>query len=165
MNDTPNTPAFDKAVRNSMIVHGTLLSGVLTFLGVILILVKTGRFAQQNNEDLHLLSYVAAGTGAMMAVLALVMPPKVDAMFRRKLTSGAAKSPLVTIDRCWFARTVISAALLEGAALFNVVVYQLAGRLLSLMVVGALVLLMAALFPTMDRARRWKNQQERLSLE
>jgi hypothetical protein len=54
---------------------------------------------------------------------------------------------------------LVAGALLEGGALFNLVAHMLERRPLSLAVSGVLILAMAFLFPSMDRASQWIARQ------
>ncbi len=65
------------------------------------------------------------------------------------------------LARAYLTRTIILAALLEGAAIFCGVAFMLEGRPLAVAAMGVLVLGMALMFPTSDRARRWIQRQGR----
>lgn len=157
-------PTVESAVKISMFIQGAMIASILLFLGVTLILraQNAGPVAQEPSNQ-RLISYIAAGYGLLTLVLTIALLPIFEANLRKKETRQATTDGLkLAIARALVTRNLLVTAFLEGAALFNVVAFLLEGRPLSLGVTGVLVLTMAFLFTTPDRAGRWIERQTRL---
>jgi len=59
-------------------------------------------------------------------------------------------------------KTIVSAALLEGASFFALVAHMIEGHMISLVVAGILLLGVLSLFPTTGRVEGWMEEQQRL---
>jgi hypothetical protein len=189
MSQAPDT-SIDQITRTTQIIMGALISGVTTFLLIVVFLVHfvgfgapggaaaaPGQAAGPNPaataQSIPLLTYLAAGMGAMLLPLSFILPGYVAA---QSLRSGAVRPPdgsssptknpaassgqAVNPAAAFQSSTIIGAALDEGGAFFAGVAYLIEQNPIAL---GVMIVLLAALvvrFPTRDRVERWIAQQE-----
>ncbi len=127
-------PANPKlTLRSIQIVHLALIIGVTLFM-VISFVNNANRLALLPDDETHMtLVYVACG----MAVLSVIVS---SALYNNLLGKIDTSSPLSQKLPQYFSASITRWALLEGAALFNVVVFLLSGSLLN---VGLAILLLA----------------------
>jgi len=119
--------------------------------------------APDSPNQFPVFAYLGAGLAGLMIVLRLIVPRilvqiGVRDAFREQLIENVSKEQFVPIYQT---SLIIASALLEGAALFNCIALIVQGQIWSLGIVGGLVLLMAAGFPTVDRVDAWTEEQLR----
>jgi hypothetical protein len=156
-------------VRQLQIVVAALATGPVVFAGIAL-------FAPVQPVQLPLLAWVAAAFALMAFVLRALVPKLIVARTRQKIARGTATLPgnrmgpstEEFIERTgdagylwltYMTRTIVAAALLEGAAFFNLVVYLLQRSWMSLAVATALVACVLMLMPTPQGVIRWIGDQ------
>lgn len=118
-----------------------LATGVVMFQAVVLFL--KGPPAMQFSVDP--LGMIAVFLAVMNAGLSFAAPMFLAAMQRK----SPATSPVEAAQRIQM-RTIVSCALLEGAAFLNLVVVLLQGSGLHLVVANGLLLLMMTRFPLLE---------------
>jgi hypothetical protein len=161
------TPEDHEAVaaqtRVLRIIIFSLLAGPLAFLTVVLM---------QPVEDPPLegkMTLMAAGFAAIQVVLAVVVPKVVGQMHRRAIVEGRPLGnnlPAPTSDAQGLlaglqVRRIISAALLESAAFFNIVAYQSERVPFTLAIVLLLLVGIAMLFPLRSFVEDWLDRELR----
>jgi hypothetical protein len=135
------------------------------------------------NYDLSILTLLALAFGAMTIFFRLIVPPLIvhqarKVLLRRLRDSGSEKvvknsDPLGAIDadivgqlfQILLTRTIIAAALLEGAIFFLLIATMAEHSLPALALAALLWLLLIAHFPTRDWTERWIENQQRLLRE
>ena len=158
MENTPYNPEVTKAVRSLMLLNGAFIMGVLLLLAVVLVLRK--QVAQQ--PEVPFVSYLAASLGPIMLMISLILAPFLDAQARKAAALQDDDQMEVQLARSLVSKNIMLVALLEAAAIANLIVFMLEDQLLCLAVGGAVLLAMAAHFPTMDRSTRWIERQKQL---
>ena len=148
----PDDAALAPTLLLCRIIAGAMTFGVVAFATVAIVL-RLGEPA----EAARLLSLIGAIGGF---VLVLVRQLIVGLLGGRaaSLKPGqpyGAFAPYVS-------RMIVGLAILEGAAFFNLVCYLIEGHWWSLAVVGVLLVLMLAAFPTRTRLRYWLADREQL---
>ena len=157
-------------VRVLQIIVAAVAFGPAAFLGYVLSTAPAGAAAAgAGNVSL---TYLACGAAVAAVIARLFVPPFIVRGFRRQIASGAwpppgqagasLAAPLSDAGKLaavYSVRTIVSVAILEGAAFFTVLAYLQERDPLAL---GAAVLLMsiiAAHFPTRTRVAEWVETQ------
>ncbi|MEY3172847.1 MAG: hypothetical protein RLZZ436_760 [Planctomycetota bacterium] len=139
----PNSGEFSaEALRNlqrSRVVSLAFISGVLLFGGVMLF-IQQGKLTDQ----LGLISIMGLVGAVVCVIVSWVMPPQIAPLF-------PAESPAQT----WFLQTLMGMAILEGAAISNLMAVMMEHCQYSLAAAGFLVVVMVLRFPTAARFRTW----------
>lgn len=152
-------------VRPSQIIAAALMSGVLVFV-IISVVVRGGELTAQ----IGMLTLLAAFFAVVMAVASTVAIPVIDGAARRKIPLEASNAEewmaaSRELAQAFQMRTILSFALLEGAAFFNLVVVLIDGSIPSLGIAAALLMLMATRFPTRLKFVSWLERQVRAAKE
>jgi len=173
MDDQQSDAIVDRQLRGAQIIALALLSGALTFLAIAL-LVPLGIAWPQDQEPV--LTWISLGVGAVLLVLALVVPDVIGRRQRRLLRSAPAQiagrhGPIILPPpgpardayagaASFLVRLLVRLALLEGGTFLALIVHLLERQWPSLVLAVLLMGLMAANFPTRDRLERWLNQRD-----
>lgn len=148
---TPVRPSTQDAVRLLQIITVALIAGVLTFGTVVVVLLG----ALNNAPQGELLSLIGAG----FAVTAFVMHLVVPELIVRQTVPNLKDDP-GGLTRLFVTKTIVASALLEGAAMFNLVALMQEHNWWSLLIVGGLVLWMASQIPTITRVHHWLETKD-----
>jgi hypothetical protein len=118
---------------------------------------------------LPVLSFIALGTAAFLAVFSVVLPVFPQAAWRRQLRRQEQAAPRglpPVSERAWWeryqTRVILQAAPLEGAAFFQLIAYRIEGLPVSLGVAAGLFICLLMLFPTRAGVERWVAAQRDL---
>lgn len=125
MNTNQPIPTVEQAVRGMRIILFALCIGVVSFGGVVL-------FVGGSNppKAAPLLVWLGIGMGASVVVARQVLRLVMPAGARKGIVAGTASADrLVSVYQTIF---IVSAALLEGACLFNLICYMVEGQWPSL---------------------------------
>jgi len=163
-------------LRTMQIVVGALVAGCAMFLVVVLVVAPT--MAADRRQDMPLITYVATGFAVVSLIVRAVVPGIVVTLGRRRILNGNWPMPasrggsqpinVEFIERTGDAgrlavlslnRTIIAAAMLEGAAFFALVAYMIERLPLALVVAVALIVGVALHFPTRSRLVHWVEDQ------
>lgn len=166
-------------VRQLQIIVGALTAGCVTFL-IIALLVTGGKAVE---GETPMVTCVAVAFAVMALITRMVVAGIMVSHGRRTILQTSRRSPqdqgLQPADanspkRTADARklfpllinsTIVSAALLEGAAFFALIAYILEQSPLSLIVAIVLIVGLAFYMPTRSRAVHWIEDQLRLLQE
>jgi drug/metabolite transporter (DMT)-like permease len=151
-----------QTVRSGQIITAAMVFGMLAFLAVVLVVNRPDQATAETTVRTPLLTYTAAAFALLTLLVLAVIVSRIDPFIRRKLASQAAADDLQRLAQALLTRSIVILAMLEGAALFNLVAYFLERGVLSLAAAGLLMLIMAAQFPSADRATRWIERQRKL---
>lgn len=150
-------------LRMGRIIVSALAFGPLAFAGVVVVLA--GKELGQPLGTVPLVSYMAAGIGALNLVLSQIIPLVGTAQFRKKLAGQGTVTPDDLLPG-YQVQTIIGSALLEGAALFNLVACLVEKQTWSLGFAAVLVFGILLRIPSATKMEAWvKNQLELLELE
>jgi hypothetical protein len=167
-------PLAVQVTRLRMVV-AALTAGVLVFAGVAVYLRQTSA-APVAPDAAQLLTWLAVAAAPLALLASRLVPAAVVRSARRQISQGTfpATPPAATpaelgesgkFASVHFAGTVLAAAILEGAAFFNITVYLLGGGLIVLAVGVALALTMLLLLPSAADLAEWIREQQRLLRE
>lgn len=156
-------------VRTMQIIVCALILGVVILTAVACFIVLGAEpplppeAGELPVEKSLFLVYFGAAFAGLNVILRFVVPGFVA---QGAINQSLANRPLDSITKDDFYQSyltslIVASALLEGAALLNVIAFILEHQILSLGIVGGLVLLLAAGFPTRDRVDGWAEVQLR----
>jgi hypothetical protein len=161
---------FAGQVRVLQIIVAAVTLGPLTYLGVVLSSAPPDQAAGEVRG--MFLTYLACGMATAAVAAWLIVPLLVMTKFRRQIAAGIwpqqdqAGNPLAAplsdagkLCAVYTTRTVIAVAILEGAAFFLVITYQLQRDTLVLVLAVLLTLMIALHLPTQTRVAEWVEQQ------
>jgi hypothetical protein len=162
------SPTPDARLRTMRIVLGALCVGVVSMAAVM---VWQRQAAPLPPPELPVVTFVALGFAAFMAVFSVAIPLFLQAAWRRQLRrqegpppTGA--TPALSSEEAWWARyqsrLILQAALLEGPAFFQLIAYRVEGLPVSLGVAAGLLICLLMLFPTRAGVERWVAAQRDL---
>ena len=149
------SPALDEMVRTMQIIAGALIAGVLLF--ALISVVAIGALSQDSSGT------VVSLVGVFLAVAALVMHRVVPSAIEQQARQGASRR--LSVDQLaglFRTRLIVGLAILEGAAMLNVVALIIEHNWWSLGITGLLVFWMLAAFPTRTRVDHWIETQQML---
>lgn len=155
----------DGMVRTLQIIVLAMLMGTATFLGVVLFLSLTAWKPLFPVAGPGPVSLIGLGLAMVNGVLAVVVPRFVERNGLAQLGRNAAGSvevdPETALGQLYQTKTIVGAALLEGAASFQLIALLIEGWVPSLV---AALLLMAGILahlPTAGKFAAWRERVER----
>jgi hypothetical protein len=154
------------------LIVGSLAAGVVIFLLIVLLAVRSGRmFAAEPWSVSSPITMAALAFAAMALILSFALPGQIARAALRRLPVGDPRSGDAAGWEGWGAQArelypayqtaqIVRAALLEGAAFFNVVAYMLGGTAPPLIAALVLVAAILAGFPTETGMRAWFDRAQ-----
>lgn len=161
-----NSPAG--FTRTLQIIVAAMVAGCSLFLTIVLVIVFSG---PSKSPDVPIITYIAVAFAAGAVAMHLIIPGIVVAQGRRKILAETSSTTPATQDdtskfsQLLITKTIIAAAILEGAALFSLIAHIVERSPLSLGAAIVLIVMLAAHFPTQSRVGRWIDDQTRLISE
>lgn len=154
-----SSPPTDKnaVLRTMQVIAGALILGVLV-MGAVAASLAIG--AEAEAERSQLVASIAAGLSLLVLVVAAIVPANVSGALREEPGSPARELAFYT---AYQTRMIVRLALVEGAAMLNLVAAIVDKQQYSLVLAGLLVLIMLAMFPTRGRVERFIKTQVELS--
>jgi hypothetical protein len=158
-------------VRMLQIIVGAMTTGCIFFL-IIVLLIAGGPDKSVNPSPV--LTYVALVFAAAAVVARVIVPGIVAGQARRRIRQSQGDLPTASTeptkqhsdaDRLahgFAVRTILAAAMLEGAAFLFLVAYMVERTPHSVVFAIILIVALAAHFPTASRAEGWIQHQIRL---
>ncbi|WP_339731282.1 hypothetical protein [uncultured Gimesia sp.] len=146
-----------------------LIMGVVTF-GIVVGIIGLKDAA---DGGLPVITYIGMGMAALMLVLRMIVPNLVARnQFHQTMQAAQAegnldeKQMLGNFYQIFMVRMILGMALLEGAAMLNLVAVLIENQMLAFVPVGILLLVMIASVPTKSKLDGWiRNQMENYNLE
>ena len=151
----PNHASHQSWIRSSQIIASALMLGVMTF-GVIAAVVGGKAPAAA-----PIVAYLAVAFAAQVIALRFFIPGLIVKSQLKTLQNDGAGLALERLYGLFQTRMIIGMALLDGAALFNLIAYIIDGQWFSLATAGFLLLLMGMMFPTVREFESWAEDIER----
>jgi hypothetical protein len=175
-----------RRVRIPQVIVAALVAGLLTFLAIVLVLIQQG-FAGAP-EVATILTGVAVAMAVAAVLARLTVPPMIVARARRRIAQGTWQVPQAAqaqsaysqasqedaarfleqtgdAGRLFFvlvSKTIVAAAIVEGAAFFALIAYMLGRSPLALALAILMIAAVAAHFPTRSGVMSWIEGQLRL---
>ncbi len=168
MLDEPQREYVNKVTLMLQIVTIALATGVLVFVGVVMVLFQNDD--PQDKDFQPLITYAAAAFGIVALLASTVVPRLMDANTRRNFVAGnlpqmknqmppAGTGEVGLLVAMYHVRLIVSVAILEGAAFFNVIANMLEGQAISLAMVALLLVAIFFKFPTRSSIENWVEMQ------
>ncbi len=163
-------------VRTLQFIVAALAMGVILFLALVLFLGLGKETPADDTDRQPIITYVALAYGLAAFVAGPVVSTVIATASRRKLAAGqprpdapapttadpaAGRSLTEGLTGIFVVKTIIAAAVYEGAALFLCVAYMLDCNPLSAILAALLAVGILMQIPTRDRAQRWLDDQRR----
>ncbi len=154
--ETPHISAgLQQRVRGLQVVVSALAAGATFFAGIVLV-AKSGAIGWEPNP----VSWIAVGFASFALVLSIVVPGTVSraALSRispESLRSANEATELELLFPVYQQRCIMACGLLEGAAFFNLVAYQLNAFVGSLAMAAMLIVLILVRFPSVAGMQLW----------
>lgn len=146
---------IQQMVRVMQIICGSLAFGAATFAAVA-IAVADPKAAP--SPELSMIAYA-------FAAISLIISPIAGRLIRNNAVS--AESPFgqgspMALAAAYQVGLIVSCAMLEGAAFFNIIVHQISGNAIgNLAVAGLLIVAILFRFPTTGRVTEWVASTQR----
>ena len=145
-------------INQFRLVIGGLIAGVALF-SLVMIAMKGVVFAGQVST----MSTIILGISFVLIVNALLIPKFVDRAMVTQIAgqlndvedSQYEDRALPLLAAAWLNRSIIGAAMLEGAAFMNLVGMLIEGNAIHLVVAAVTMALMVTFFPTESRIVQW----------
>jgi hypothetical protein len=179
-----------RVARQSQIIVGALITGVVIFLGIATVVDVTpfppprpgagagagGVMGAPRELDAgQLLTWLAVGSAALSLPLSFIVPNLIVKQNRRAIAAGkwplsqtsfnssaATDSDTGKLATVYSTQLILGAALIEGAAFFAGVTYLLTKNPIVLGVAILLVVVMVLRLPTAHRVTLWISKQEEM---
>lgn len=167
-------------VRTLQIIIAALAAGVIVFLAGTLVIASPDQGPDGGDAELPLglglMTLVALFMTASMVVARVIVPSQMTAAARRRIAAGTWHPPQSTqateklleqtgdagkLSMIFMMRTIVAAALLEGAAFTSIVAYMQEGSTVALGLAVALAAGILLHFPTAPRVAGWIEAQLR----
>ena len=168
----PQREYAQTAVRTIQIIVAALAAGVFAFIGVAIFLVSR-KNVKAAVPDPPILTYTSIGMAVAIVVSWLFVPSVVASGMKKAIIDGRSTDwgivksmpnagelgVVVPLAVIYQTRTIIAAALLEGAAFFATVAYLIEHQSITLYVAIALAFLILAHIPTISRFESWLDSE------
>jgi hypothetical protein len=171
MHSTRDSDLVEKLRPNVLtlrIIVAALATGVLVFAAVAMV-IRAGGNMQPRAANLELITIMAIAWTPVGLILSRLVPALMSKTARANIVSGAglaaSNSQFDLLTNQYLTNSIIAAALLEGAAFFNLVGYLLEGHPATLGLGIGLALVILSLFPSAPRMTHWIEQQARIIAE
>jgi hypothetical protein len=158
----PQRDYIRKVARTLQIIVGALAGGVLMFLAVVIYLVSQNPPVPA--PEASIVTYTAYGMAVVCGIASLVVPSLVSGRARQSIIDGgisqwglvtnlpnaAELGDIAPLAAIYQTRTIIGAALCEGAAFFACAAYLLEHQRPALFVAVVLLFMIARHIPTVS---------------
>lgn len=144
------------------IIVGALIGGCLFFVAIAVVARLQGAFGPA--EPRPIVTYLAIGFAVLALVARMIVPAAIVSGGLRRLAARQTEQPdpAETMRELWqllTSRTIVSAALLEGATFFALIAYLVKGASLALLVAALLIVGLGTHIPTRSTAEGWIDRQ------
>jgi len=155
--------------RTMMIIWFAMIVGVVVF-GVVVGIQINGL---KPDAGLPVLTFTGMGMATLMLVMRFIIPDFIArTQFAQKMQTAKTEANedeeelLGNFYQVFLVRLIIGMALLEGAAMFNLIAVMVENQRLAFIPVAILLLVMIASIPTKSKLDGWiRNQMENYTLE
>ena len=159
-------------VRMLQILVAALTVGCLGFLVVALAVVG----GPKEPSEMPVVTYICSAIAVCLVLARFIAPAIFVTQARQKIRQGTWTSPVQRVEADWakqnddigkmtqvlVSRTIIAAAIIEGAVFLLITAYFMEQSPLSLVLAVLLNVALAAQIPTRSRIEGWLDEQMRL---
>lgn len=143
--------------RQLMIIQLALMFGLISFAVVALVV----RPPQMQAEAPGILAYLAAGMFVLSLVLRSVLPGVASVKLVEQAMEKQPEDVRAAVVPAFMSKTIIGAAILEGAGFFNLVAYIVDEHWLSLVAAGLVLVVLAITIPSQAQFEEWADRVRR----
>jgi hypothetical protein len=163
-------------VRALQLITIALLGGVVMFAAIVR-LIPAEKIAPRPGDATPIITYVAMGFGVSAFVIGHLLTTVMVTAVRRRMAAGDAewkrrdskasiakereRVDVGNLIKVYSAKTIVGAAVFEGASLFLLVAYMIERKAMGLIVVVPLFVALIMMIPSRDRIERWIDRQLR----
>ncbi|MCA9010421.1 MAG: hypothetical protein KDB01_11775, partial [Planctomycetaceae bacterium] len=145
--------SFTDAVRGMQIIAAALMTGVLVFLGIVLMMTQGDVLGTHTPE---MVTILGAGFGVLAIVNHFVIPKIIAGSQLRQIVSNGfseldAESKSDRLLSVYRGQLIVALAMLEGAAFFNLIALMVEKNVVALGVATLLLSAMVFRFPSRDK--------------
>lgn len=155
MSNAPQPVSPESVGRTSQIISGALIMGIVMFGGVAFVVAKGA------GDQAPMLAFIGIAFAGMNTVLRFIVPTIIVNAAKPKLIEANNADRMVQLAGLYQTKTIIAMAVLEGAALLNLVAYIIDKQLWSYGVVAFLLAVMAISFPSQGQFESWAEEMKR----
>ncbi len=166
-------------LRPLQLIVAALALGAVMFLAIVLVMPVEAEDQPTGADKSPIITYVALAHGLASAIAASLFSALLTRYGRgRVVAESAASSASPSFAKTsvlrpdvsdhtsallgiFFTKTLIAAAIMEGAALFLGIAYMLERETPAVILAAALPVVMLARMPTKDRTKQWVEEQDR----
>lgn len=169
MSNQQPQPTLQQRRMIMIVVWLALVMGVVT-VGVVISIINQG---EKPDDGLPIIVYLGMGVAALMLVLRMIIPNLVarnqfiEAMQRAQAEGNQDEEQMLgNFYQIFTMRLILGMAMLEGAAMLNLVAVLIEQQKVAYIPVAILLLVMIASIPTKSKLDGWiRNQMENYNLE
>jgi len=148
-------------LRTLQIIIFAMAAGVIIFLVVAIGIRPTIAADQPADQGQMVMTYTSLLFAVMAVILHWVIPNVVVGAALTRLADETPEDVDEELIRLFTTKTIISGAMLEGAALFTIVAHMVEGEWLPIVLAIVLLVLLVARIPTHARMADWMDLQTR----
>ena len=171
MLSNPQREYVARVAHTLQVIVGAMAVGVLMFVGVVFFLSSQNAQAAAASDPI--ITYVAIGMAVFVAIAWMIVPGTVVGRMRqsvierdvanwglvRNIPNVEELGDVAPLAAIYQTRTIIGAALFEGAAFLATVAYMIEHQRLALFVAGVLFLMILGQIPTVSRLEDWVERE------
>lgn len=152
-----------KTVRTGQVISLAMISGLMTFLVVVLVARSRPINAPMpGGAESHMLTYIAVASVVLLIPGMLLLPAQAVSAARRQIAVVKLKSPTEQFEAflpLFLTWLIIGSALLEGAGFLCLITYMIEGSPVALFLAMLLIVGLLMRFPTRNGVERWVEEQ------
>ena len=155
MSNVPQPVSPESVGRTSQIISGALIMGIVMFGGVAFVVAKGAE------DKVPMLAFIGIAFAGMNTVLRFIVPTIIVNAAKPKLIEANDADRMVQLAGLYQTKMIVGMAVLEGAALFNLVAYITDKQFWSYGVVAFLLGVMAISLPSQGLFESWAEEMKR----
>ena len=155
MSNAPQPVSPESVGRTSQIISSALIMGIVMFGGVAFVVAKGA------GDQAPMLACIGIAFAGMNTVVRFFVPTIIVNAAKPKLIEANDADRMVQLAGLYQTKTIIAMAVLEGAALLNLVAYIIDKQFWSYGVVAFLLGVMAISFPSQGQFESWAEEMKR----
>lgn len=173
MLDSQQQEYLDRFTTTVQIIIGALAFGVLAFAIVVILMQPE----QADADESGINSLMAAGAAVVALLMLMVVPKILQSNMRQSIVDGNflvknIPAPVATelgdfgsLTAMYQVTLIVGAAILEGAAFYNLIAYMLEHQSINLLFAVGLLIAILFKFPTRGGIESWINDEQTLIAE
>lgn len=158
MSQPPQLVRPESVGRTAQIIAGALIMGVVIFACMAFFIAN---IANDEPVESPVLAMIVAGMAVMAVVVRFIVPTIIVNGAKARLKKAVDADRMAQLAGLYLIKMIVGMALLEGAAITNLVAYIAARQFWSYGVVAFLLGVMAISFPSQGQFEGWADEMKR----